>query len=91
LSVVVTRQNDDQESQLIHELEREIIDYLSRHPDAADGREGIFQFWILRERFRCGLFALDQALARLVASGQLEEVKLRDGHTIFRSGNVNGD
>ena len=88
-SAGVPPQNDDRENQLTHEVEREIIDYVSRHPDAADSRDGIFHFWILRERFRRGLHALDQALEHLVASGYLEEVRMPDGRTIFRAAKHN--
>lgn len=71
--------------ELSRELEHEILDYLARHPGAADGREGIFQCWILRERFLRGREALDEALARLVAQGLLEELRVGDGGSIYRA------
>ena len=71
--------------ELSRELELEILEYLARHPGAADGREGIFQFWIRRERFRRGREALDTALTSLVTEGHLAEVELAGGQSIFRA------
>lgn len=73
-----------QHAQLVVDLEEEILDYLSRHPDAADDREAIFQFWIVRERFLRGLEALDDALTTLVSRGVLEKIRLPGGRLIFR-------
>ena len=73
-----------QHAQLVIDLETEILDYLSRHPDAADDRDAIFQFWIVRERFLRGLAALDDALALLVSRGVLERIRLPGGRCVFR-------
>lgn len=77
-----------QHAQLVTELEGEILDYLSRHPHAADDRDAIFQYWILRDRFLRGLEALDEALAALVSRGLLEQVRLPGGRCLFRRGGV---
>jgi hypothetical protein len=70
---------------LVHEMEREILDYLALHPSAADNRDAIFQYWILRERFSRGLGALDEALASLVRRGELERINLQGDNTIYRA------
>ncbi|TFV49640.1 hypothetical protein [Bradyrhizobium niftali] len=75
----------NQHELLVQELEREILDYLARNPVAAEHRDAIFQFWIMRERFARGLSALDDALASLVRRGELERVDLPDGEAIYRA------
>jgi hypothetical protein len=70
---------------LVQEMEREILDYLARHPAAADHRDAIFAYWIMRERFSRGLNALDDALASLVRRGELERINLPDDNAIYRA------
>jgi hypothetical protein len=69
----------------VDELAGEIEAYLGRHPAAAESREGIFEGWILRERFLRGLRALDRAIDRLVREGRLEEVRTPDGGVVYRA------
>jgi hypothetical protein len=76
---------------LVDELAREILDYLAAHPQAADGLDGIVQWWIVHQRFVRGVEATAKALDRLVAEGRIERVIGPDGTVLFRAPGARGD
>lgn len=71
---------------MVREIADEIVAYLEQHPDAAETRDGVFQIWILHQRFMRGLRALDRALKRLLDEGRIEADRLADGRLIYRAG-----
>jgi len=74
------------DDQLAEDLACEILAYLDAHPDAADGIEGITQWWILQERFLRGVRLVGRALDRLIDSGEVERVAGPDGRPLYRAG-----
>jgi hypothetical protein len=60
-----------------------IVDYLQRHPDAADTVAGVAQWWVGRHHADD---AVARAMTRLVKGGVVEKHTLPDGTTVFRRG-----
>jgi hypothetical protein len=54
-------------------LAEEILRYLAAHPDAADTREHIERWWILRQRIEDALAATQQALDYLEKRGAVRK------------------
>lgn len=72
----------------VHAIAQAIEEYAARHPEAADGTDGIRQWW-LGERWRHEpLQRLDAALEHLVAAGRMEKLVLADGRVIYRTASV---
>jgi hypothetical protein len=66
----------------------EILDYLSRHPEAEDTMEGILHWWVLDACIRSWSPRLGETLAQLVMQGFLESRTAGDGRVFYRlSGN----
>jgi hypothetical protein len=64
-------------------LAQEILRYLAAHPDAADDREHIERWWILRQRIEEALAKTQLALDYLEREGAI--VKSRQGgRTVYR-------
>jgi hypothetical protein len=55
-------------------LEEAIISYLGEHPNAAETREGIAEWWIMRRVVRAEVDAVTRVLRRLTDRGILEEL-----------------
>ena len=65
------------------ELEKALRHYLAEHPEAMDTAEGIAEWWLVRQRIRIDLEALEMTLHRLTNEGVLEQ--LGSGtHTLYR-------
>jgi hypothetical protein len=62
----------------------EILDYLSRHPDAEDTMEGILQWWVLEACIRIWTPRLGETVANLVTEGFLESRTAGDGRVFYR-------
>jgi len=60
-----------------------IVDYLRRHPDAADTAAGVAQWWLGRH---CSDDTVARAMVRLVERGVVERHRLPDGTAVFRRG-----
>lgn len=60
------------------ELEQAIRLYLAEHPEAMDTTEGIAEWWLMRQRIRVDLEALERALSRMTGEGVLEQIG--EGH-----------
>lgn len=65
-------------------LEREILDYLIRHPDAQDTIEGIVDWWLLEQRMRTVQSEVRRALVELEQRGFVVSSASPDGRLIFR-------
>jgi hypothetical protein len=55
------------------EIERDILEYLVDHSDAADTLEGVAEWWLLQHAIRSRTADVAEALADLVARGLLIE------------------
>ena len=62
----------------------EILDYLSRHPDAQDTIDGILHWWVLDSCIRKWAPKIAETLAHLVEKGFLEERTSADGRLLYR-------
>ena len=60
------------------ELESAVRRYLAEHPEAMDTIEGIAEWWLMRERMRVDLEALNRTLGRLTDEGVLERLGAGD-------------
>jgi hypothetical protein len=63
-------------------IARELENYVSLHPTAADTPEGIARWWLDR-REQPALNHVEAALEQLVARGVLVKRLLPDGHSIY--------
>lgn len=61
-----------------------ILDYLERHGNAADTREGIIDWWLPVEQRAVDRAIVEQALEMLVADGRLALSRLVDGTLLYR-------
>jgi hypothetical protein len=68
----------------VAELHREILDYLSAHPKAADTLDGILGWWLPRQRYERARKELLRALEELTARGLVERVRIENGTVIYR-------
>jgi hypothetical protein len=62
----------------------EILEYLSRHPNAQDTIEGILQWWVLDSCLRNWAPKIAATVQQLVGDGFLEERAARDGRVFYR-------
>jgi len=63
---------------------REILVYLTEHPDAQDTVEGIVEWWMLEREIKHWSQDVQKALAELVALDVVLERKESDGHIHYR-------
>jgi hypothetical protein len=63
----------------------EILDYLSRHPDAQDTIDGIMHWWVLDACIRHWSPRIAETVAQLVQQGFLERKPATDGHIFYRA------
>jgi len=62
-----------------------ILDYLARHPFAADSEQGIAQWWLGSAGVLVTPDELQQALAALLQQGRIERLPLPDHGAIYRA------
>lgn len=63
---------------------KDILNYLLRHPAAADTFDGIVRWRILEEIARRNIASTEDAMRWLIEKGFLNEEKLPGGHSIYR-------
>jgi|GEM_PF-2485073 len=64
-------------------LQASLRRYLEQYPDAADGPEGIRQWWLAEELRMTPIGILREALKALVASGEMQFSILPDGTELY--------
>jgi hypothetical protein len=52
-------------------IERQILDYLTKHPAAQDTLRGIVEWWLLRQNIEQSTTEVEAALDELIAKGKL--------------------
>lgn len=67
-----------------HAILRGILAYLSEHPNAQDTVEGIAEWWLLRQRIRESVTAIDQTLNELVERELVIRDEGPDGRWMYR-------
>jgi hypothetical protein len=61
----------------------EILDYLSRHPNAQDTIDGILHWWVLDACSGNWALKIAESVAQLVEQGFLEEKRSSDGKVFY--------
>jgi hypothetical protein len=67
------------------QAEQVILDYLARHPFAADSEQGIAQWWLASAGVLVTADELQRALGALLQQGRIERVPLPDRGAIYRA------
>ncbi len=65
------------------EIAREILAYLSDHPDAQDTLDGIVQWWLLERKIKQSQKLVKEVLSSLVKKNLLEII-VKDQKTYYR-------
>jgi hypothetical protein len=65
------------------EIAREILKYLSDHPDASDTREGIIAWWLMERRIKYQSMLVQETLAKLVEEGTLFEIQIDQSPPVY--------
>lgn len=68
--------------QPLYDTKCQIVDYLQRHPCAADGVRGIHEWW-LRDNADVDIAWVEKALEQLLVEGRVMRVSLPDGSSLF--------
>ena len=66
---------ESQQDEEILAIAQEIRNYLTGHPNAADGLEGIAKWWLSRQRYQENLAKVEKALDYLVTEGLIEKIR----------------
>jgi hypothetical protein len=61
----------------------EILDYLTRHPQAQDTLDGILHWWVLDACIRKWAPKIAETVAQLVEQGLLEQSQSADGNVFY--------
>lgn len=64
-------------------IEKDIVDYLSRHPAAEDTLEGVIEWWLLEQRIQQTVLDVKAALDKLVAKNMVREIRRADGRVSY--------
>jgi hypothetical protein len=66
------------------EVERAVLGYLNKHPQAADTLDGITSWWLPQQRYETARERIEDALTRLVNSGVLRRQSLPGGELLYQ-------
>ena len=62
----------------------EIMDYLSKNPDAADTLEAVTQWWLLEQKIEYELTKVKEALDELEENGLVKKVRGADSRIYYK-------
>ncbi|MFC5526864.1 hypothetical protein ACFPPA_14075 [Rhodanobacter ginsengisoli] len=65
------------------EIEYSVLEYLYRHPQAADTLRGIVDWWLPQQRYESDSLRIEHVLGRLVAQGRLHCDRLPGGEVLY--------
>jgi len=66
------------------EIERDILSYLAKHPDAGDTLEGIVQWWLLEQLIERQIAETKHELQELVTKGLVHKFHAGGGRIHYR-------
>lgn len=66
------------------QISREILAYLTEHPDAQDTLAGIAEWWLLEQKIRHKTDEVKKSLSELVDKGFIVECDGKNSHTYYR-------
>jgi len=61
------------------EIQRELLAYLGRYPEAHDTLEGIVEWWLLEQHIQKSSLVVKEALSALISKGIVTEIRFPDG------------
>jgi len=67
-----------------HIISDSILQYLRRHPEAADSLEGIESWWLPRSGYSGSVESVQEVLDELVAERRIARIDLADGRTLYQ-------
>lgn len=67
-----------------HDPRQEIMEYLRKHPNAADTVDGIILYWLSRQRYETAKDVIEKALDELVNEGAIDSVDTGVEKKVFR-------
>lgn len=65
-------------------MAREILTYLTAHPDAQDTLDGIAQWWLPQATIRYDRTVIEKALAELTREGMVIEIDVQGSSSLYR-------
>ena len=65
-------------------VEKLILSYLERNPDAVDTVEGITKFWMQKENAGIAITKVSRTLDKLVKKGRIKAFQSADGRLYFK-------
>jgi hypothetical protein len=68
----------------VSRLADEIVEYLGKHPAAADTIDGIVSWWLPRQRYETAYDLVSKALEILVQSGSLITIQGQSSKTVYK-------
>ena len=68
----------------INKIERRVLDYLKKNPDAGDTLEGMAHWWIQSERIGQSLDVLAAVLVRLVQKKLIVKLEAHGGSPLYK-------
>jgi hypothetical protein len=68
----------------LSEMAREVLAYLTAHPDEQDTVEGIAQWWSPQATIRYDRTVIEKALGELVREGVVIETNVRGASPLYR-------
>jgi hypothetical protein len=71
------------------QVEKSILQYLLKNPDAGDTLEGIVHWWLLRERIEHEVAQISAILDRFIKENILIKTEINPGNVIFRINKAN--
>jgi hypothetical protein len=66
------------------DISEEILEYLSKHPDATDTLEGITEWWLMSQKISYEMERVKLSIQKLVKEGWVIEVKVKDTAARYR-------
>jgi hypothetical protein len=66
------------------DIEKMILAYLERNPDAADTAEGIMKFWMHKENAEITIAKVSRTLVKLVRKGRIKAFQSLDGTLYYK-------
>ena len=65
-------------------LQREIVGYLQKNPNAGDSLEGVMNWWLSQRNKKPDVAEIEQVLEQLIAEGSVRKVSLVGGTILYR-------
>lgn len=71
----------------VHDVARQIADYLEQHPRSADTLEGVVNWWLRLQRYTEASRVVEQALQLLIEEQKVRKQVMADGTAVYSKTN----